>query len=204
MRKFPISHELFSGFERLSTPSRVQDFLNTISVNFEEAGETCRSPLGVLKNQKAHCMEGAILAAAIFWYHGERPLLLDLKTKRPDVDHVVALFREQGRWGAVSKTNHAVLRYREPVYRTIRELALSYFHEYFLDDGRKMLRSYSQPFNLLEYDDSWLFSEDHLWNIPSDLDTSLHFSILSPGQEKRLRRADRVEIEAGKIIEWEK
>ncbi len=202
MRKFPAQNPEFEVFQSLNSPAKIQDFLNDLFVNFEDDGETCHSPLAILKRRKAHCMEGAMLGAAIFWYHGERPLLLDLKTAEPDMDHVVALFRDRGRWGAVSKTNHAVLRYREPIFKTIRELALSYFHEYFLDDGRKTLRSYSRPFSLLAYEDSWLTSEDNLWAIPEDLDDSFHSPILQKNQERKLRRADPVEIEAGKMTEW--
>src|SRR3989344_5895747 len=121
------------ALRRLRTPQKIQDFLNTLPANFELRGETYRSPRGVLRDRTAHCFEGALLAAAAFLVNGEPLLLLDLKTAADvqDTDHVVALFRRRGRWGSVSKTNHAVLRYREPVYRTVRELALSYFHEYF-------------------------------------------------------------------------
>lgn len=204
MVAFPARNPEFDIFRTIKSPAQVQDFLNSLKMNFEKDGETCHSPLLVLKKQQAHCMEGALLAAAIFWYHGQKPLLLDLKTSKPDVDHVVALFREHGRWGAVSKTNHGVLRYREPIFKTIRELALSYVHEYFLDDGRKTMRSYSAPFSLLDYEDDWLYSDQNLWAIPDDLDTSKHFPILQKNQERRLRNADRVEIEAGKLTEWTK
>ena len=202
MHPFPnIYKKHFSVFKKLNSPSKIQDFINKIPINFEPEGETCHSPLMVLKNKKAHCMEGAVLAAACFWYHGKPPLLLDLKTIKDD-DHVVALFKENGRWGAVSKTNHAVLRYRDPVFKTIRELALSYFSEYFLDSGIKTLRSYSAPFSLLQYDDDWLVSEKDIWRIPEELDSSRHFKIFSAGT--RLRPADSVEIEAGKITEWKR
>lgn len=204
MRKFPAQNPEFKIFKSLNSPAKIQDFLNSLSVNFEEDGETCHSPLAILQRRKAHCMEGAMLGAAIFWYHGQRPLLLDLKTAEPDMDHVVALFKTRGRWGAVSKTNHAVLRYREPIFKTVRELALSYFHEYFLDDGRKTLRSYSRPFGLLAYEDDWLTSGESLWAIPGDLDGSPHLPILQKNQERDLRRADVVEIEAGKLTEWKK
>jgi len=204
MVAFPAHNPEFNVFKKINSPSRVQDFLNSLEMNFEKNGETCSSPLFVLKKGQAHCMEGAMLAAAIFWYHGQKPLLLDLKTSKPDVDHVVTLFKEAGRWGAVSKTNHGVLRYREPIFKTVRELALSYFHEYFLDDGRKTMRSYSAPFSLLDYDNDWVFSDGNLWAIPDDLDSSKHFPILQKNQEKKLRKAERVEIEAGKLTEWTK
>jgi hypothetical protein len=198
----------FSIIKKLNSPAKVQDFLNSLAVNFETNGETCLSPLLVLREKKAHCMEGALLASAIFWYHGERPLLLDLKTTNDDNDHVVALFRSRSCWGAVSKTNHAVLRYRDPIYKDIRELAMSYFNEYFLDSGVKTLRSYSLPFDLSvpskKFDDSWLTTKENLWNLTDALDMSKHISILKKGATRRLRRADPLEIKAGKIVEQKK
>lgn len=209
MRRFPKnifkeSPKEFAIIKKLNSPSKVQDFLNGLAVNFEKNGETCRSPLRTLRDRKAHCMEGALLAAAIFWYHGAAPLLLDLKTTDDDNDHVVALFKEGGRWGAVSKTNHAVLRYRDPVYKDIRELAMSYFNEYFLDSGVKTLRSYSAPFDLSapskKFDDSWLTTKENLWNITDALDSSKHISIVPKSGAKHLRRADPLEIKAGKLV----
>ena len=147
-----------------------------------------------------------MLAAAIFWYHGEPPLLLDLKTTKNDYDHVVMPFRQGNRWGAVSKTNHAVLRYRDPIYRDIRELAMSYFNEYFLDTGTKTLRSFStKPLDLLKFNDEWLTARHNLWNIHDALDNAAHTNILPKGfTPHMLRPADRIEIKAGKIIEWKK
>lgn len=186
--------------KRLSTPVRVQDYLETLRANFEE---TCLSPRRVMREGKANCMEGAMLAAAAFWYHGVLPLLLDLKAVARDQDHVVALFRYRGRWGAVSKTNHAVLRYREPVYRDVRELAMSYFHEYFLHDGRKTLRSYSRPFDLSRFSRrGWMTAEEDVWYVPEALDVVSHQSILTSVMVRRLRRADPIEIAAGKIVQW--
>src|SRR3989344_4797858 len=132
--------------KRLNTPEKIQDFINRLPFNFEKRGETYMSVARSLKTGRIHCFEGALIAAAALWIQGERPLLLDLKPDKSDIDHVVALFRRNGFWGAISKTNHAVLRYREPVYKSIRELAMSYFHEYFLNNGKKTLRSYSRPF----------------------------------------------------------
>jgi hypothetical protein len=150
--------------------------------------------LGVAGEQ-AHCIEGALLAALALYLRGEKPLLLDLKTKKTDQEHVVALFRKNGYWGALSKTNHAVLRYRDPVYRTVRELALSYFHEYFLvKDGDKTLLSYSRPFSLEPYDHEWMTSEENLFGLAADLDDSPHFSIVPASHRRFLRRASRVEV----------
>lgn len=205
MRRFPASYSKeFQAFRKLDSPAKIQDFLNRLPQNFDSARRTCRSPLMTLGAKKAHCMEGAMLAAAIFWYHGEKPLILDLRTTAKDDDHVLALFQRDGRWGAVSKTNHAVLRYRDPVYKNVRELAMSYFNEYFLDSGVKTLREYSAPFDLQRYGAHWLVSEEDLWDIPDDLDRSRHFKILPPRGVKRLRLAEAIEIKAGKIIEWKK
>jgi len=203
MRTFP--NEL-AIFKKLDTPQKVQDLLDTFRINFEPNDDTCRSPLVVLERREAHCIEGALLAAAIFWFHGREPLLLDLKTAKGDFDHVVALFKEHGRWGAVSKTNHAVLRYRDPVYKDIRELAMSYFNEYFLDTGVKTLRSFSdKPFDLLKFDDAWLTSRKNLWEIHDALDSAPHTQILPRGfSPKKLRLADPIEIKAGKIVEWKR
>lgn len=192
-------------FERLNTPVKVQNFLNSLKINFEKNGETNMSPRKVLKTGMAHCMEGAMLAAAILWYHGQEPLLLDLRSRKGDSDHVVTLFKKNGYWGAISKTNHAVLRYREPIYKTIRELALSYFHEYFLDNGQKTLREYSKPYNLkyLAKTD-WLTTDEDLWDLAIDLDDSPHLPLLTKQQIKQLRKADPIEIAAGKILEYRK
>ena len=159
------------------------------------------SPRRVLREGKAHCIEGALFAAAVFLFHGQRPLLLDLKTNGEDDDHVLALFQWKTYWGAISKTNHAVLRYREPIYKTIRELALSCFHEYFTPKGKKVMVSYSRPFSLLRYRaEDWITSEKNLWHIPRDLDRSPHIKIIPRGL--RLRRADPLEIDAGNLRQF--
>lgn len=208
MRPFPILDcKEFAVFKKLKTPTKIQDFINGLGMNFEEKGDTYHSPLMVLRAGKAHCAEGAMLAAAIFWYHGEPPLLLDLKVaeNKGDVDHVVALFKEGGRWGAVSKTNHAVLRYRDPVYTTVRELVMSYFNEYFMvKNGMKTLRSYSAPFNLLRHGDAWLTAAEKLQEVIDALDGSRHFAVASAAAIRRLRPADSVEIAAGALTEWRK
>lgn len=208
MRPFPVSqYPEFAVFKKLNSPAKVQDFIGTLHMNFEKNGDTYRSPLMALRSGEAHCAEGAMLAAAIFWYHGEPPLLLDLKVVegKGDVDHVVALFKEGGRWGAVSKTNHAVLRYRDPVYKTVRELTLSYFNEYFLlKNGVKTLRSYSAPFNLLRCGAGWLTATEKLQEVIDALDESRHFAIVDAAAIRRLRPADSVEIAAGSITERSK
>lgn len=189
-------------FRRLKTPAKIQDYLNSLSFNFEIRGPTCQSPRRTLHSQRAHCMEGALVGAAILEFHGYRPLVMDLKAAARDFDHVVALFQVDGHWGALSKTNHAVLRYREPVYRSLRELAMSYFHEYFDDQGRKNLRSYSKPLDLNRFNYlGWRVAAGDLFEIPEFLDGVRHFSLLSPSQLAHLRPADAIEIQAGQLVE---
>lgn len=200
-----LSREELRIMRRLTSPAKIQDFLNTIPINFSKHGDTVYSPRRVLREHKAHCLEGALFAAATLWVHGEKPLLMDLRTIDGDYDHVVALFRDGKMWGAISKTNHIVLRYREPVYRSVRELAMSYFHEYFLDNGTKTMRSFSRPFDLSRgVRRDWVIAEDDLWDIESALDDSPHEEILTSRIIKKLRVADPIEIKAGKIVEWKK
>ena len=202
---YGLTKEELHILKTLKTPRRIQDFLDAFSINFEEAGDSCWSPRKVLREGRAHCIEGAMLAALALRLHGARPLLLDLASAHGDQDHVVALFQDHGCWGAISKTHHAVLRYREPIYSSIRELALSYFHEYFLNDGKKTLRSYSAPLDLSRFDKKgWMTDEEDLWYIVHALDDAPHTQILRSGQARHLRRADKVEVEAGKIMEWKK
>jgi hypothetical protein len=194
--------------KKLNTPAKIQDFLNKIPFNFEKNGiDTFKSPLFVVREKNAHCIEGALLGAYILSLHGFTPYLLHLQTTEKDFDHVVVPFKQNGYWGALSKTNHSVLRYREPVYQTIRELVMSYFHEYFLDDGAKTLRRYSKPLNLSRFkgkEKDWATDDKDLWYIDRALDKVKHYDILSKSQTLRLRKADPVEIQAGKIEEFRK
>jgi hypothetical protein len=201
-------------FKKLNSPKKVQDYLNSLTINFEKKGETVYSPRMVIKHKKAHCMEGAMFAAAALEYHGQKPWVMDLRSIDGDYDHVVAVFKQFGSYGAISKTNHAVLRYREPIYRSVRELAMSYFHEYFDDNGKKTLREYSELFDLRWFDrkadksarykikQSWRTAEKNLFEIPEKLDEIKHYKILSPAQIRNLRKADKIEIKAGKLVEF--
>ncbi|KKT01289.1 MAG: hypothetical protein UV76_C0001G0047 [Candidatus Nomurabacteria bacterium GW2011_GWA2_43_15] len=190
--------------KRLNTPAKAQDFLSSLKFNFEKGGETLKSPILTLRARKAHCFEGALLGAYILSLQGFTPYLMHLKAIKGDYDHVVAPFRVRGFWGALSKTNHAVLRYREPVYKNIRELALSYFHEYFLDDGKKTLRQYSELFDLSRVKRNWITALGNLWWLDKKLDRIKHYDIAPKANIKKLRQADRIEIKAGKIVEWKK
>lgn len=202
---FGLNNKELKILRTLNTPIKIQDFLNCLPVNYEQQGETLMSPRRVLRARTAHCFEGALLAAAALWLHGEPPLLMDFKTVPTDEEHVVALYKRGGFWGAISKTNHAILRYRDAIYKTPRELALSYFNEYFdFKTGEKTLRAYSAPFNLKKFGPEWMTAEEDLWWLDKKLDRSPHVKILSLAQIKNLRLADKIEIRAGKLLEWPK
>ncbi len=143
-----------------------------------------------------------MLAASILRFHGYPPLVVDLESTKEDVDHVVAVFKEHGCWGALSKTNHAVLRYREPIYKNIRELVMSFFHEYFMNsNGKKTLRRYTNPINLDKFDKfGWEFDKKDVWYIPEHLANAKHLDILTKRQIRSLRKADEIEIQAGKLV----
>ena len=190
--------------QKLDIPAKVQDFLNGLRFNFEEKGETLKSPIMVLRTGSAHCIEGAVLGAYILSLHGFPPLVLHLQATESDYDHVIAPFKIDGLWGALSKTNHAVLRYREPIYKNIRELVMSYFHEYFLDNGVKTLRKYSELLNLNIFEKGWELEEGDLWGIDEELDKIKHYDIVPKSHIKKLRKADKIEIKAGKIVEFKK
>ena len=189
-------------FRGLRKPEKIQDFLNAIPINFERHGGTCMSPRRVLQRKKAHCLEGALFAAAALYVNGEEPLLLDLTSTKKDSDHVIALFKYKNYWGAMSKTNHAVLRYRDPVYKTVRELAMSYFNEYFLNNRKKTLRSFSRLLNLKKFDRrNWITDEKDLWYIVKALDVTPHYPFL-PFSPLKLRPVDGIEVKAGNLFEY--
>lgn len=190
-------------FEKLDTPAKVQDYLDTIPMNHESDGvDTVKSPVRVVHGNNAHCIEAAILGAYILSLHGQPPFLMYLKSSKEDFDHVIAPFKERGLWGALSKTNHAVLRYREPVYKTIRELVMSFFHEYTTDDGAKTLRAYSDLLDLRDFEPGWEVAELDLWGIDEELGKLEHHDIAPKETIKQLRNADPIERKAGTLLEW--
>ena len=185
---------------RLKTPERIQSFLDSeIGYNRELQGGTCRSPRRVLRDRLAHCMEGALFGAATLRVHGFPPLLLDLEAVRDD-DHVLAVFRQRGHWGAIAKSNYSGLRFREPVYRTLRELAISYFEHYYNLSGEKTLRNYSRPVNLRRFDaQGWMTAEDDVWEIPQYLTGIAHTPLLHPDLRRGLNRVDARLQAAGRL-----
>ena len=186
-------------FQRLRTPEKIQRFLDGLAYNKEPGGATCRSPRRVLRDRTAHCMEGALFGAAALRANGYPPLLLDLEAVRDD-DHVLAIFRQHGYWGAIAKSNYAGLRFREPVYRTLRELAMSYFEHYYNLAAEKTLRAYSRPVNLGRFDRiGWMTTEEDLWAISDHLFGIPHRPLLSPAAPHRLSRVDDRLYRAGMV-----
>jgi hypothetical protein len=190
-------------FDRLDTPEKIQDFLDALPANFELDGDTHMSPRRVLETRVAHCTEGAILAAACLTFHGHDGYLMDLRALPADQDHVVTLFKRRGLWGAISKTNHAVLRWRDPIYRNPREIAMSYAHEYYLKSGRKSLIAFSKPFRVTRYAPArWVTAEDNLdWLIVA-LDDSPHVALAPKSALRRQRRATAFERKVTDQPEW--
>ena len=186
-------------FRRIRTPEKIQRFLDDLAYNKEPDGDTCRSPRRVLRDRTAHCMEGALLAAAALREAGHPPLLLDLEAVRDD-DHVLAIFRQNGCWGAVAKSNYSGLRYREPVYRSLRELAMSYFEHYYNLRREKTLRNYSRPVNLRRFDAiDWMTAEEDVWAVPDYLYTIGHTPLLTPKVVSTLGRVDARLFSAGLV-----
>lgn len=178
----------------LKTPARIQKFIDALTYQY---ADTAWSPQRVLRERKGHCLEGALLAAAALRVNGYPPLLIDLEAVHDD-DHVVAIYRECGLWGGIAKSNFAGLRFRAPVYRTLRELALSYFEHYYNLRGERTLRSYSRPLNLERLDSlHWMTSEEDVWCVPEHLIATRHYPLLPFKVARALPRLDRRSFEAG-------
>jgi hypothetical protein len=192
----------FAILRRLDSPQKIQAYLYGMHQNFEPNGDTCRPVRAALRAGKAHCIEGAMLAACALWVHGEPPLLLDMRAVR-DFDHVVALFRRRGRWGAISKTNGIGLRWRDPVYRSLRELAISYFHEYTNRRSHKTLREFSVPFDLRRVDPAvWVSGEKNAWSVCDALDALRHFPLVDGHHMKSVTRRDPFERRVGGLTQY--
>jgi hypothetical protein len=190
-------------FARLDTPQKIQTFLDLLPANFGLNGDTAMSPRSIIKARVAHCAEAAVFASAALAYHGREAWLIDMQALPSDQDHIVALFRERGLWGAISKTNHAILRWRDPIYRSPRELVMSYAHEYSLPGGKKSLLAYSRPFSLTRFaPQRWVIaSEDLDWLLVA-LDTSPHLPVAPRHALRKRRRSSLVERRAQDVLEW--
>src|SRR5215469_9936891 len=187
METFGFTPSELRRLRALKTPTGVQKSLDDLSYNLSY---TARSPKEVLHDRVASCLEGGIFAAAALRVLGFPPLIFDLEAEQ-DTDHVVAIFKVRGHWGAVAKSNYTGCRYREPVYRSLRELAMSYFHIYFNMRGERTLRNFSRPVNLKRFDHlHWMTTERPIWFIPIYLCDIHHYKLLRPSITKNLHRAD--------------
>lgn len=178
----------------LKNPHGIQRFLNETPYHL---ARSAWSPRRVLRERTSHCLEGAIFAAAALRVLGFPPLILDLEAEN-DTDHVIAVFQIRGYWGSIANSNYAGCRYREPVYRSLRELAMSYFDDYFNLRAERTLRTFSRPVNLCRFDDrGWMTSEKDVWYIPEYLLDIPHTELLTPWQRKNLNRLDKRSFESG-------
>jgi hypothetical protein len=189
---------------KLNTPQKVQTFLESIPFNFEKDGVTCFSAQRALQENKAHCIEGAFIACAALLIQGREATIVSLKVKKPDDDHIIVLFKENGYYGALSKTNHPVLRYRDPVYKTVRELVMTYFHEYFLyTSGKKTLIGYTKPINLKKkYATDWITNIEDVWDVGNAIYNTPVIPIVPDANKKQLRNATSFERTALDVQEW--
>jgi hypothetical protein len=195
-RTYGFTASELRALRSLKTPYKIQHFLNTIPYHH---GNTAWSPRLVLTHKTAHCLEGAIFAAAALRVNGYEPLLFDLEAVQ-DVDHVLAIFKAAGHWGAIGKSNYAGLRYREPVYRSLRELAMSYFDDYYNLRGERTLRGFSRPLNLRRFDTmNWMTTDEALWEIPEALVTTPHTALITSKQARALNRLDRRKFDSGLV-----
>jgi hypothetical protein len=188
---------------RLDAPHKIQGYIDALKPNYGLQGDSHMSPRRVMATGMAHCTEGAMFAAACLLFHGRDAWLMDLRAIPADQDHVVCLFREHGRWGAMSKSNHIVLRWRDPIYASPRELAMSYAHEYFTSAGRKSLISFSRPFSLTRYAPArWVIAEEELDWLMERLDDSRHELLAPPSVLRRRRRATAFERDVVEALEY--
>jgi len=190
-----LSPEEMRTLRSLKTPVRIQKFVDSLTYQY---ADTAWSPQRVLRDRKGHCLEGALVAAAALRVNGYPPLLMDLEAVHDD-DHVLAIYRERGLWGSIAKSNFAGLRFRAPVYRTLRELALSYFEHYYNLRGERTLRAYSVPVNLARLDSKhWMTAEEDVWCVTDLLIDARHFDLIPDKVARELPRVDRRSFEAGK------
>lgn len=180
----------------LSDPDKIQVFLDSIDYN---PNPECRSPRWVIRKRSAHCFEGALFSAACLEFNGYKPLLIDMKAWNDD-DHVIAVFKKNGHWGSVAKSNFTTLRYREPVYRSVRELIMSYFDFYFNLNGEKSLRSYSRPLDLTVFSSrKWKTTDEDLEYIGDKLESMYHYPVVNQKMINGLFRASEISMKAGML-----
>lgn len=188
-------------FRKLDSPEKIQDFITDMPSNAEPDGDTCYSVRAALRENCCHCIEGAFIAACALMLHGHPALLMDFQAEGDD-DHVLALFKSGHHWGAISKSNSIWLRWRDPVYRNPRELAMSYFHEYILGP-KKSLRRVSRPFDIGAYRaEDWITKDGHCWDMAAEIDDSPHITLITAEQARRLKLRDSFETYADTIKEF--
>ena len=181
---------------RLTTPAAIQSFLDSIPYS---ADDRYRCPLSVVRDRRAHCFDGAVFAAALLARAGWPPLLVNMYSERDD-EHLLAVFKRAGCWGAVAQSNFVGLRYREPVYRSLRELVMSYFEDYFNIEGLRSLRSYTRPLNLAAFDGlGWTVHDEIMDCIAERLDRLQRIPVLTGEMVARLTPLDRRSYRAGML-----
>jgi hypothetical protein len=196
---YGLTRSELAVLRRLSTPEKIQRYLDGLTYNLEPHGDTLRSPRRVIRDRTAHCAEAALFAAAAFRVNRRPPLILDLEADNDD-DHVLAVYRERGLWGAVALSKFAGLRFRAPVYRTTRELVMSYFEDYYNWDGDRTLRAYSRPLSLARFDRlDWMTAEKDLWPVVEWLAVVPHTKLVAPAVAWRLPRLDPRSYKAGLV-----
>lgn len=185
----------------LQTPGRIQNFINRLRWNHAE-GESARSVVSVIEHGEAQCLEGAFVAACSLWLAGRPPLLMDMGAKG-DADHIITLFRRGRYWGAISKSNSPYLRYRDPIYRSLRELSLSYFPQYVVH-RQKTLRTYSAAIDLRKIDSAlWVTREGFCEEVVNMLTNARHYELLPPGMTSaELRPIDLIVKQAASLREY--
>jgi len=200
-RDIGLTAEETAIFRRMTTPEKIQDFITAMPSNAEVEGDTCYSVRTALARNCCHCIEGALIAACALMLIGEPALLMDFQAEGDD-DHVLAVFKRGRHWGAISKSNSIWLRWRDAIYASPRELAMSYFHEYVLKE-KKSLRRVSRPFNIGAYDPAyWVTAEDHCWDMAGEIDAAPHFSLITKAQARKLRPREAFEVHADAIKEF--
>ncbi|MFN0191277.1 MAG: hypothetical protein ACKVP5_04770 [Aestuariivirga sp.] len=201
-REIGLTENEIAIFRKLKRPEDIQDYITAMPSNPEPDGDTCYSVRTAIARNRCHCIEAAFIAACALMLQGRPALVMDFQAEGDD-DHVSALFRAGGHWGAISKSNSIWLRWRDPIYKTPRELAMSYFHEYVLKDT-KSLRRVSKPFNIGAYDPAfWITCETDCWDMAGEIDDAPHFLLITAAQGRRLRKRDRFEVHADSIKEFD-
>ncbi len=180
---------LRTQFRELTNPPAIQTYLDSIPYKAEERD---RSPLDVMLDGQAHCLDGGIFAALALRRLGYPALIIDLVPEPgKDDDHVLAIFKQNDAWGALAKSNYTGLRYREPVYRNLRELAMTYFEWYTSFEKEKTLRAYTRPLDLVHLDRyDWMWKEEGIHQVSRRLYGLKPIPLISEESKALLSLAD--------------